>query len=139
MDEFRKWLLESFIKEKFQQIKQMSSIYEKDSVEAIIRKEVEKLLGVVTDFIREFVSIIVRATVIFYLLDIKANETTEVCLHNLLMSLTLKNPVYTKLIELFKTTFKGPMTQLENKIEALQGQRIRVSRMLGVSELNIGE
>lgn len=106
MDEFRRWLLETFIKEKMSSIKQAASFFQKESIEGIVRKEVEKLLQVVIDQEIEFVEILVRATVIFYQLDIKSGEVSEVLLYNLLTSMTLKNPVYSRVMELFKTTYR---------------------------------
>jgi hypothetical protein len=139
MDEFRRWLLESYIKEKMQQIRQAASFFEKDSIEEIMRKEVEKLLDVVIDYELEFVDILVRATVVFYQLDIKHGETSEVLLHNLLTSMTLKNPVYSRVMELFKTTYKPELQLIESQIEALQPEREKLAAMLGISEVQIGE
>ena len=65
MEEFRKWL-ESFVKNKLQQIKVGAGFFQKEDTETFVRKEVEKLLEVVSDYIKDFVTILVRATVIFY-------------------------------------------------------------------------
>lgn len=137
MEEFRKWL-ETFIKEKLGKIKQAASLFQKDNTGVFVQQEVEKLLAVVTDYLQAFVGVTVRATVIFYQLDVKSGETTEVCLHNLLTSLTLKNPVYTKVIDLFRIAYRDPIQQLELQIEALQDQRQFLSRMLGISEVQVG-
>lgn len=101
MDEFRKWL-ESFIKDKLSKIKKAAHMFQKESTLSFVQQEVDKLLNLVQDYVKDFVRITVNATVIFYQLDIKSGETTEVCLHNLLTSLTLKNPVYSKVIDLFR-------------------------------------
>jgi hypothetical protein len=139
MDEFRKWLLEIFIKEKLAKIKHGASLFQKDNTEAFLEQEVSKLLSLVVDYVQAFVNVTVRATVIFYQLDVKSGETTEVCLHNLLTSLVLKNPVYTKVIELFRTSTREETLLLEAQIDALKEQRPRLSRMLGISEVEIGE
>ena len=87
---------------------------------------------------QEFVSITVRATVIFYQLDVKSGETTEVLLHNLLTSLTLKNPVYSRIIELFKAAYKDSLKQIEAQIEQLKEKRPQLLRVFGVSDVEIG-
>ncbi len=48
-----------------------------------------------------------RSMVLFYQLDVKDNETTDVCLKNLLTSLVLKNPVYTEVINLIDIAKKN--------------------------------
>ena len=87
---------------------------------------------------QEFVSITVRATVIFYQLDVKSGETTEVLLHNLLTSLTLKNPVYSRIIELFKAAYRDSLKQIEAQIEQLKEKRPQLLRVFGVSDVEIG-
>lgn len=94
-----------------------------DTVGNYIRSQVDKLLEVVTDYMREFVGILVRATVIFYQLDVKSGETTEVLLHNLLTSLTLKNPVYSRIFELIRSSCRLPMKQIEDQLEAVKDRR----------------
>lgn len=68
-----------------------------------------------------------QATVIFYQLDVRSGETTEICLHNLLTSLILKNPVYTKIIDLFHIAHRDEIKQLEQQIEGLKAQRVRLA------------
>jgi hypothetical protein len=99
----------------------------------------EKLLEVVIDSVWDFVTIIVRATVMFYILDVRSGETTEVCLHNLLASLTLKNPVYAKIIDLFKAAYRDSMKQIELQIESLKDRRNYLQRMYGVNEVQLGQ
>lgn len=99
----------------------------------------EKLLEVVIDSVWDFVTVIVRATVIFYVLDVRSGETTEVCLHNLLTSLTLKNPVYAKLLDLFKAAYRDSMKQIEQQIEGLRDRRNYLQRLYGVNEVQIGQ
>lgn len=83
-------------------------------------------------------SITVRASVIFYQLDVKSGETTEVLLHNLLTSLTLKNPVYSRIIELFKAAYRDSLKQIEAQIEQLKEKRPQLLRVFGVSDVEIG-
>lgn len=86
----------------------------------------------------EFVSIVVRATVIFYQLDVKSGETTEVLLHNLLTSLTLKNPVYSRIFELFRSSCRLPMKQIEAQLEAVRERRDQLMAVFGVNDVDIG-
>lgn len=60
MDEFRKWI-DTFIKDKLQNIAQASSLFELDRVKNADYKmqEVEKLLEVVKDYVLSFAQIIV--------------------------------------------------------------------------------
>jgi hypothetical protein len=58
------------------------------------------------DYVKEFVKITLKAMVLFYQLDVVSGEITEVCLSNLLTSLVLKNPIYTKMIDLFRTSYR---------------------------------
>jgi hypothetical protein len=69
-------------------------------------RESEKLLKVVKEEILEFVNIFARSTILFYQLDVRKGQTTMICLQNLVTSLTLKNPIYTKLIEIFRAALR---------------------------------
>lgn len=71
---------------------------------------------VIKDYVDEFVGILARATILFYQLDVKKGETTEVCLHNLLTSLTLKNPIYTKVVEVFKMAYSKQVLKFETQL-----------------------
>jgi hypothetical protein len=64
--------------------------------------ESDKLMQVIVDYLTEFVKIMARATILYYQLDVRKGETTEICLHNLITSLTLKNPVYSQVMAVFK-------------------------------------
>ena len=55
--------------------------------------------------------------VLFYQLDVSANETTKVCLYNLLMSLILKNPVYSWIIDLFRVAYSEQLQKLEYELD----------------------
>lgn len=79
-----------------------------------MQQEAEKLMNVIIEYVDDFVTILVKATVMFYQLDLKSGETTMVCLKNLLTSLTLKNPVYSKVIDVFRSAFKGHLRNLES-------------------------
>jgi hypothetical protein len=61
-----------------------------------------------------------KAMVLFYQLDVKKGEITEVCLYNLLTSLVLKNPVYTKIIDLFKAS-------KDKEIQSIEAQILKVN------------
>ena len=51
-------------------------------------------MKVIVDYLNDFVKILARATILYYQLDVRKGETTDICLHNLITSLSLKNPVY---------------------------------------------
>lgn len=57
--------------------------------------------------------------ILFYQLDIQKGETTQVCLGNLIMSLVLKNPVYTRIMDLIKTVYKVKVKQIELEIDSI--------------------
>lgn len=61
--------------------------------------------------------------VLFYQLDVVSGEITEVCLSNLLTSMILKNPIYSKVIELFRTAHRDEVQQIEIQIEGLQSKK----------------
>ncbi len=71
------------------------------------------MLGLVVRQVKEFVLLIAKSTVLFYQLDVVAGEITEVCLYNLISSLVLKNPVYSKIIDLFKTAYRDYLQTIE--------------------------
>ena len=97
------------------------------------------LLNQVKSYIKEFVRVTSNAIVLFYQLDIISGEITEVCLYNLLSSLVLKNPIYSRLIELFRQAHRDMLTLIEQQIEKLQGRRQEVAKWLGISEIDIGK
>lgn len=51
--------------------------------------------------------------VLFYQLDFRAGETIDVLLTNMITSLILKNPIYTKIVEVIKRAYKEEITQVE--------------------------
>jgi hypothetical protein len=61
---------------------------------------------VVVEQVKEVGEMLKNAMVLFYQLDVSANETTKVCLYNLLTSLILKNPIYSRVIELFRVAYR---------------------------------
>lgn len=61
--------------------------------------------------------------VMFYQLDVVSGEVTEVCLYNLLTSLVLKNPIYTKVVELFRTAHRDIIQQIEIQIDSVYARR----------------
>lgn len=93
MDEFRKWF-DHFIKEKQLKIKQGHYFYAPEEHSSYIQHESAKLMKVIVDYLNDFVKILARATILYYQLDVRKGETTDICLHNLITSLSLKNPVY---------------------------------------------
>jgi hypothetical protein len=115
MDIFRAWI-ENFIKEKHLDIKQAAGMFSTDNPAEYISNQTQKLLRANIECIKEFVKITSKAMVLFYQLDVKKGEITEVCLYNLLTSLVLKNPVYTKIIDLFKSSKDKEIEAIENKI-----------------------
>jgi hypothetical protein len=100
IDCFRYWL-KHFIKDKQSKIKRGLEIYSYEEHKPYILHESRKLLCVIVDYLNEFVKIMVRATIFYYQLDLQKGETTEICLENMITSLTLKNPIYSYIIEVF--------------------------------------
>jgi len=47
-----------------------------------------------------------KCIVLFYQLDVKGVEISEICLLNLITSLILKNPIYTLMIDLIKISHR---------------------------------
>ncbi len=92
-------------------------MFQGDNPEEYIKTQVKKLLEVVVKQVKEVVEMFCRAMVLFYQLDVSDNETTRVCLYNLLMTLVLKNPVYTRIINLFRTSYKDELKKIEREIE----------------------
>lgn len=78
-------------------------MFMKENPQEYIKEQIKKLLDVVIGYVKEFACIVQKSMVLFYQLDVKASETTEVCLYNLLTSLLLKNPIYSKVVDLFRT------------------------------------
>jgi hypothetical protein len=76
-------------------------IYSVEEHKPYILHENRKLLCVIVDYLTEFVKILVRATIFYYQLDLRKGETTEICLQNMITSLTLKNPIYSYVMEVF--------------------------------------
>lgn len=96
-------------------------------------------MGVITDYISEFVRILARATILYYQLDVVKGETTDICLHNLITSLTLKNPVYSQVISIFKHAYADQMRILGEQITRIKPRRTVLAHALGVSEWQIGK
>ena len=86
-------------------------------------KEHEKLLTVIREQVVEFVNIFARATILFYQLDLKKGQITMLCLQNLVTSLTLKNPLYTRVIEVFRAALRPRLIALEQGLESLKDRR----------------
>jgi hypothetical protein len=72
---------------------------------------------VVVEQVKEVGEMLKNAMVLFYQLDVSANETTKVCLYNLLTSLILKNPIYSRVIELFRVAYRDQIQSVELEIE----------------------
>jgi hypothetical protein len=72
---------------------------------------------VVVEQVKEVGEMLKNAMVLFYQLDVSANETTKVCLYNLLTSLILKNPIYSRVIELFRVAYRDQIQTVELEIE----------------------
>jgi hypothetical protein len=60
------------------------------------------------------------------------------CLQNLVTSLTLKNPLYTRVIEVFRAALRPRLTALEQGLDALKDRRAWVQRQLHLSDWQIG-
>lgn len=138
MDEFRKWF-DRFVKERQSQIKQGLALYSSSEHAKYLQLENEQLMGVITDYISEFVRILARATILYYQLDVVKGETTDICLHNLITSLTLKNPVYSQVISIFKHAYADQMRILGEQITRIKPRRTVLAHALGVSEWQIGK
>ena len=53
-------------------------------------------------------------------------------------SLTLKNPLYTRVIEVFRAALRPRLTALEQGLDALKDRRAWVQRQLKLSDWQIG-
>ena len=53
-------------------------------------------------------------------------------------SLTLKNPLYTRVIEVFRAALRPRLTALEQGLDALKDRRAWVQRQLHLSDWQIG-
>ena len=138
LEEFKRWL-QSFISEKQGKIKDMAMLYDdKNDEQDVLWREHEKLVHAIKEQVVEFVNIFARATILFYQLDVKKGEITMLCLQNLITSLTLKNPLYTKVIEVFRAALKPKITSLESGLESLSDKRLWVQRQLHLTEWEIG-
>jgi hypothetical protein len=133
MDYFRKWF-EHFIKDKQLKIKQGLEIYSLEEHKPYLLHESRKLMCVIIDYLTEFVRILARATILYYQLDLKKGETTDICLHNLITSLCLKNPVYSQVMAVFKQAHTDQMQELNLHIERLRDRRGRLASALEISE-----
>lgn len=67
--------------------------------------------------VKEFVQIMMRSIILFYQLDLKSSEISEICLQNLVTSLVLKNPVYTLIIDLIKVSYRAETKLIEQQID----------------------
>lgn len=137
MDEFRKWL-DEFMKEKNIQIKHGASMFIKENAQEYIKEQIQKLLILVIEYIKDFVQLTSNAMVLFYQLDVVSGEITEVCLYNLLTSLVLKNPIYTKVVDLFRTSHRDMIQQIEIQIDSVYERRWDYAQLLGINEMEIG-
>jgi len=111
-------------------------MFMKDNTAEYIKEQVQKLLIVVIKQVKEVVNMLSRAMVLFYQLDVSANETTEVCLYNLLMSLVLKNPIYSRIVDLFRVSYRDELQRIEIEIE--RTSRWDYGRAFGVNEVEFG-
>lgn len=103
IDSYREWI-ESFIYQKSMSIEQGTRLVEE--VHEYRKLNYQKLFNQVVAQVKEVVRIFVRAMVFFYQFDFQAGETIDVLLTNLLTSIILKNPTYTKVIDLIKKAYK---------------------------------
>eukprot|EP00347_Sterkiella_histriomuscorum_P004161 403361523 len=138
MDEYRKWL-EDFIFEKQDQIKRSALYFQKDQIQDYKRQNFLKLFQMIVTQIKEVVVMLVKAMVLFYQLDFRAGEITEVCLYNLITSLMLKNPIYTKIIDLIKRSYEDQIHLIEQQIEKVVAQRWDIARVFSINEVDIGK
>lgn len=60
------------------------------------------------------------------------------CLQNLVTSLTLKNPLYTRVIEVFRAALRPRLAALEQGLDSLKDRRAWVQRQLHLSDWEIG-
>ena len=61
-----------------------------------------------------------------------------ICLQNLITSLTLKNPIYTKVIEVFRAALRPRLMAFENSVETFKDRRLWVMRQLNLTDWEIG-
>ena len=101
-------------------------------------RESEKLVNAIKDQVLEFVNIFAKATILFYQLDVKKGQTTMICLQNLITSLVLKNPIYTKVIEVFRAALRPRLLAFENSVETFKDRRVWVMRQLNLTDWEIG-
>jgi hypothetical protein len=101
-------------------IREMAMMFEGDAEGATLWRESEKLMKVIKEQILEFVNIFAKATILFYQLDVRKGQTTMICLQNLVTSITLKNPIYTKLIEVFRASLKPKIQKFEASLDSLK-------------------
>ena len=84
-----------------------------------IQEQTKKLLEIIIDYVKDFVRLTSNAIVLFYQLDVISTEITDICLYNLLCSLTLKNPIYSKVIELFRSANTDMIQLIEVQIDKI--------------------
>ena len=80
-------------------------------------------MAVITDYISEFVRILARTTIMYYQLDVVKGETTDICLHNLITSMTVKNPVYSQVMAVFKLAYADQIKVLGEQINRVRPRR----------------
>ena len=61
-----------------------------------------------------------------------------ICLQNLLTSLVLKNPIYTKVIDLFRAALRPRLSAFENSVDSLKDRRVWVMKQLNMTDWEIG-
>ena len=98
----------------------------------------QKLLDVVIDSVKDFVRITLNALVLFYQLDVVSTETTDICLYNLLLSMALKNPIYSQIRMLLTRANIDTIKLIERELEKGKGRKGDMARVLGIDEVDIG-
>jgi hypothetical protein len=122
MDEFKKWF-DRFVKDTQLKIKSGLALYPTSEHSKYLQFENQKLMAVITDYISEFVRILARTTIMYYQLDVVKGETTDICLHNLITSMTVKNPVYSQVMAVFKLAYADQIKILGEQINRVRPRR----------------
>ena len=71
-------------------------------------------------------------------MDVSKGETSDICLHNLITSLVVKNPVYGCIVNVMRASYSQEMNKLELEITKLTDKRSRIASKLKVNEWKIG-
>mmetsp|Transcript_23959 Transcript_23959/g.18282 ORF Transcript_23959/g.18282 Transcript_23959/m.18282 type:complete len:117 (+) Transcript_23959:379-729(+) len=110
----------------------------KDDRKHFEAQQLKKLLAKVKDEVRKFCDVVVNTLVLFYQLDIKHGEDSIGCLHSMIMTLVLKNPIYSSLVLLMKKAMRDDIQRLEENIGKIV-ELYDVEKDLGVDQIELGK